>query len=69
MDQELDQLEQRKLMLLLNLRNCVEKLAEEFMSLEDEILQTYDQLKAQIYDNVQRCLFRRPDVTNLRNSI
>jgi hypothetical protein len=47
--QDIDELEKRKLMLLHHLRVCVEKLSEEFMKLEEDILLTYDRIKNQIH--------------------
>jgi heme oxygenase len=50
--EELEELEKRKIMLLVNLRNCVEKIAEEFSKLEEDIIFTYENIKTQIQENV-----------------
>jgi hypothetical protein len=65
---ELEELEKRKMMLLVYLRNCVERLAEEFARLEEDILFTYDSIRTQIHENVAAALFRRRDAVALRSS-
>lgn len=36
----------------MNLQSCVEKLAGEFMALEEEIIANYERLKSQLHENV-----------------
>lgn len=66
--QELEDLEKRKIMLLVYLKNCVERLAEEFSRLEEDILSTYDLIRTQIQENVANPPFRSPDAVASRSS-
>mgnify|MGYP006897350953 CR=1 FL=1 len=65
--QDIDELEKRKLLLLHNLRVCVEKISEAFMALEEDILFTYDKIKNQIHENVLNKLHRNQERVNLHN--
>lgn len=66
---ELEELEKRKIMLLVNLRNCVERLAEEFARLEEDILFTCDSIRAQIQENVHFGPYRKLVVAVSKSSI
>lgn len=45
-------------MLLMFLRNCVEKISQEFCKLEEDIIITYENIKTQIQENVSMSIYK-----------
>jgi hypothetical protein len=52
-----------------HLQICVEQVAAEFEKLEEDIINTYEKIKAELYENVFFKLFSKPKEIDSSNSI